>query len=411
MSFSANRQVLGAYLHARRLDRALRTRSALEGYQNNKLRHWRQYVLDTFPQHNLETLRMNKAILMNDFSAFNRERLTAEEVRQKVSEGYVHHDIACGASTGTSGNRGLYVITDAERYQWLGIILAKALPEVWRVQHRVAIILPQNSALYQTGNQTQWLKVRFHDLTAGPEVWGPELLTFKPTVIVAPPKVLRWLAENADLDRLKPKRLFAAAETLDQPDRQIIELAFDLPLGQIYMATEGLLGVTCSHGTLHLTEDFVKFDFDWVSDNLATPILTDFTRRYQLMSGYELNDLLHLQHEPCACGSPLQAVKEIVGRQDDVFWFGEDMVTPDVMRNAVLDADHRIDDFRIQQKLDGSVVLSLPNKFSAEIKDAAQAGLERLLRARGLNPQITRDDLNKNDLFSRKLRRVERMQL
>lgn len=374
------------------------------------MRYWRQYVRDTFPQHDPDTLRMSKAVLMNDFAAFNRERLTAEQVRQKLSEGYVHHDIACGASTGTSGNRGLYVITDAERYQWLGIILAKALPEVWRVQHRVAVILPQNSALYQTGNQTQWLKVQFHDLTAGPEFWAPALLSFKPTVVVAPPKVLRWLAENADLDRLKPKRVYAAAETLDQPDRHVIENAFGLPLGQIYMATEGLLGVTCAHGALHLTEDFVKFDFEWLSDNLATPILTDFTRRYQLMSGYELNDLLHLQHEPCSCGSPLQAVKEIVGRQDDVFWFGEHMVTPDVMRNAVLDADHRIDDFRIQQKLDGSLVLYLPTEFSSDMKAAAQSGLEKLLTARGLTPQITRADLNKDDLFRRKLRRVERIQ-
>ncbi|MGA0235882.1 MAG: CoF synthetase, partial [Alphaproteobacteria bacterium] len=157
------------------------------------MQRWRDYVKDAFPRHDPDTLKMDKATLMGDFSAYNLERLTAEEVRQKLSEGYVHHDIACGASTGTSGNRGFYVITDAERYKWLGIILAKALPEIWRVQHRVAIILPQNSALYQTGNQTPRLKVQFHDLTNGPEVWGPSLLEFDPTVIVAPPKVLRWL--------------------------------------------------------------------------------------------------------------------------------------------------------------------------------------------------------------------------
>ena len=331
-------------------------------------------------------------------------------MRQKLSEGYVHHDIACGASTGTSGNRGFYVITDAERYKWLGIILAKALPEIWRVQHRVAIILPQNSALYQTGNQTPRLKVQFHDLTNGPEVWGPSLLEFDPTVIVAPPKVLRWLAENADLDRLSPKRLFSAAETLDQPDRQIIEAAFGLRLGQIYMATEGLLGVTCSKGTLHLTEDYVKFDFDWVSDQLASPILTDFTRRYQLMTGYALNDLLHLDDQPCTCGSPLQPVKEIVGRQDDVFWFGERMVTPDVMRNAVLKADHRIDDFRIQQTQDEDLVLSLHADLPDEIKASAQAALEQLLQGRGVRSRITQKTLSKGDLFSRKLRRIERLQ-
>ena len=410
MSGSPNWRVFRAYLYARRLNWKLRNRSLLRSHQSEEMQRWRDYVKDAFPRHDPDTLKMDKATLMGDFSAYNLERLTAEEVRQKLSEGYVHHDIACGASTGTSGNRGFYVITDAERYKWLGIILAKALPEIWCVQHRVAIILPQNSALYQTGNQTPRLKVQFHDLTNGPEVWGPSLLEFDPTVIVAPPKVLRWLAENADLDRLSPKRLFSAAETLDQPDRQIIEAAFGLRLGQIYMATEGLLGVTCSKGTLHLTEDYVKFDFDWVSDQLASPILTDFTRRYQLMAGYALNDLLHLDDQPCTCGSPLQPVKEIVGRQDDVFWFGERMVTPDVMRNAVLKADHRIDDFRIQQTQDEDLVLSLHADLPDEIKASAQAALEQLLQGRGVRSRITQKTLSKGGLFSRKLRRIERLQ-
>lgn len=409
MPVNPNRRVLRSFLRARWLSARLRNQRALNAHQQEQMRHWRTHVRESFPHHDPLTLTMNKDVLMKDFSAFNQERLSAEEVRLKLEQGYVHHDIACGTSTGTSGNRGLYVITDAERYQWLGIILAKALPEVWRQKHRVAIILPQNSALYQAGNQSQWLQVQFYDLRAGPEDWSPKLLEFDPTVVVAPPKVLRWLAENSDLDRLKPKRLFSAAETLDNPDRASIEAAFGLRLGQIYMATEGLLGVTCSHGTLHLTEDFVKFDFDWVSNTLAAPIITDFTRRYQLMAGYEMNDLLHLQDQPCACGSPLQPVREIVGRRDDVFYFDSHMVTPDVMRNAVLDADHRINDFRIQQQLDHSLVLSLAPDVPGDIRANAQASLRQVLEQRGFNPKITVQDLSRDDLFSRKLRRVERL--
>ena len=51
----------------------------------------------------------------------------------------------------------------------------------------------------------------------------------------------------------------------------------------------------------------------------------------------------------------------VEGRQDDVFWFGDRMVTPDVLRNAVLDCSPSITDFRIQQRLDGSVELRLPS--------------------------------------------------
>ena len=96
------------------------------------------------------------------------------------------------------------MITDEERYQWLGVILAKALPEVWRTPQRVAVILPQNSALYQAGNQSGWLRVQFYDLRDGPEQWAYDLTDFDPTTIVAPPKILRWLAENADRQRISP---------------------------------------------------------------------------------------------------------------------------------------------------------------------------------------------------------------
>lgn len=409
MSASANHQVLNAFVRARWLAVTLRSRRSLRAHQDQGLTHWRDHVRESFPHHDPDTLTMSKPALMANFSAYNQERLSADEVRLSLASGRVHPDVSCGTSTGTSGNRGLYVISDAERYQWLGTILAKALPDVWRRQHRVAVILPQNSALYQAGNQSRWLQVQFYDLRDGPEQWADQLVAFAPTALVAPPKVLRWLAENADRQRLKPQRIFSAAETLEAPDRRVIEAAFGRQLGQIYMATEGLLGVSCRHGTLHLTEDFVKFDFEWVTNTLATPIITDFSRRYQLMARYPMNDLLHLQDEPCRCGSPLQAVREVVGRQDDVFWFGTTMVTPDILRNAVLNADPTIDDFRVQQRPDETLLLCLPDSLGDAVRTSALNGLSAALERRGVRVNIVPTRLETDDLFTRKLRRVERL--
>ncbi|WP_210212021.1 hypothetical protein [Mesorhizobium sp. M2A.F.Ca.ET.043.02.1.1] len=42
----------------------------------------------------------------------------------------------------------------------------------------------------------------------------------------------------------------------------MIENFFSLPLDQIYMATEGLLAVTCRQRGLHLAEDSVFFEFE-----------------------------------------------------------------------------------------------------------------------------------------------------
>ncbi len=48
---------------------------------------------------------------------------------------------------------------------------------------------------------------------------------------------------------------------LDPLDRAAIEAATGVTVREIYMATEGLFGVACPHGTLHLAEDVVKFEW------------------------------------------------------------------------------------------------------------------------------------------------------
>ena len=86
------------------------------------------------------------------------------------------------------------------------------------------------------------------------------------------------------------------------------------------MATEGLLGTSCAHGTLHLAEDAVHFELEPVAGgDLVSPIISNFTRETQIMARYRMNDLLRLKPEGCACGSPLRAIAEVAGRSDDIF--------------------------------------------------------------------------------------------
>jgi phenylacetate-coenzyme A ligase PaaK-like adenylate-forming protein len=145
----------------------------------------------------------------------------------------------------------------------------------------------------------------------------------------------------------------------------------------------------------------------------VSPIISDFTRQTQVMARYRMNDLLRLKAEPCACGSPLRAVAEIVGRCDDVFELpgasedGTVLVTPDVLRNAILDADRRITDFRLVQNGRDTLRLLLPKYLPAETVEGARAALARLLHGMGAVALIVaaREDLPPP---AAKLRRVER---
>jgi putative adenylate-forming enzyme len=384
------------------------------------LRRWLEHDLpevdfyhDAPPR--LEALPViDKTTVMSNFAAFNRGRITAEEgwcALANNGEGG-HEGVSIGSSTGTSGNRTLYAITNAERYRWLGTILAKTVPQFLVRPERVAVILAQNSALYDSARQANRLKLKFYDLRQGIETWIASLEAFAPTTIVAPPRVLRHLAEHAEW--LAPRRLYAGAETLDPVDREVIEARFGITLGQIYMASEGLFAVTCSHGRLHLAEDAIFFEFETVTDGLVTPLVTGFRRQFQIMARYRMNDLLRLSGDPCPCGSPLRVVDEVIGRMDDVFVFERAngppvLVTPDVMRNAVLDAARDITDFRILREEPDKITLVLQPNLSAASVDAACSALAEVFTRAKLSPdiQVRRDAMAMAMEPFRKLRRVE----
>jgi putative adenylate-forming enzyme len=190
---------------------------------------------------------------------------------------------------------------------------------------------------------------------------------------------------------LHAQTIFSGAEVLDPLDRRIIEGATGRRVREIYMATEGLFGVACPHGTLHLAEDVVHFGWEQPSalSPLLSPLVTEFTRKVQVMARYRMNDLLEQSHTPCSCGSPFQAVARIEGRQDDIFLLaaadgGQRMVTPDVLRNAVVDADRRILDFRIAQTGPSDVRVSLDAALASEVDGAVVASIQRLLDGLGV---------------------------
>lgn len=392
-----------------------KSRKNFERWQARALRRWlaRDLPMASFyhkaPQR-LEDLPVtDKALLMANFERFNIAGVSVQDAWAAAFSDGCLGELTVGASTGTSGNRGLFVISEVEKYRWLGTILAKAMPDLlWRRQ-RVALVLPQNTRLYESARQSRRIELGFFNLTHGPEHWRANLEQFAPTVIIAPPKMLRHFAtENF---RLAPIRIFSAAETLDPVDRPVIEAFFGQRLDQIYMATEGLFAVTCREGGLHLAEDSVFFEFEPAGEGLVTPLVTAFRRQTQIMARYRMNDLLRLSGAACRCGSPLRLVDEIVGRMDDTFRFtsvhGPILVTPDVLRNAVLKADRRIDDFRLIQTAPDAVELRLAHGLAGDAALAALEAVRTLLAARQVVATVELVRASMPLETTRKLRRVE----
>lgn len=387
---------LSAFWRTTARAKRLRTRDQLLKWQSTRLE---RFLKNTAPKvaafASVESPRltdypvMDKDALMSGFHRYNVPGISAEAGWRAFDTSGRIGRFSVGASTGTSGNRGLYLVSDSERYLWLGTLLAKALPDMLTARYRVAVMLPRSSRLYDAANESGRLALKFFDLADGLDAQLPAVAAFRPNVFVAPPHALLALA-RADL-ALAPLHVFSGAEVLDPADRHEIEARFGLVVREIYMATEGLFGVACIHGTLHLCEDCVAFEWE-PSGDLSAPLVTDFTRRTQMMIRYRMNDLLKLSDSPCLCGSPLQAVTAIAGREDDTFELtgvNSHMVrlSPDVIRNAVVAASRMITDFRVVQTAPDSVSLTLPPQLAAEVP-AAERALRDLFARHGAHPLI-----------------------
>ncbi|KAF1053432.1 MAG: hypothetical protein GAK43_01430 [Stenotrophomonas maltophilia] len=407
-----------AYVRARWRAWRLRDRAAIEAYQTRQLTRLMQHASHALPFYRAYAQQplaqwpiLDKQALLADFERINRPALGAGDIREALAAGQERaRGYVIGQSTGTSGNRGYYVISDAERFVWLGTLLAKALPDALWQRRRVALALPGLSALYRSAGTGSRIELAFFDLASGPQSWVEALSDFAPDTLVAPPKVLRWLAERG---RLQARNVFSGAEVLDPLDRQVIEAATGRRLREIYMATEGLFAVSCSRGTLHLAEDVVHFEFQQVDAHspLVSPIVTDFTRREQGLIRYRMNDLLELDPNPCPCGLAFQAVKRVEGRQDDVFRLadgqgGRRLVTPDVLRNAVVDSHPAIVDFRVLQLAAERIEVRLDECLPAEVDEQVRQNLLARLAPLAVEVQVVR---GLEVPYAHKLRRVMRL--
>ena len=416
MIIPARIPALTSYARTLVLARTLHSRERIRAYQERRSASLVRDARATIPFYRDKGARfedmpiIDKAVQQGDFAAFNCAGITLDEAVDAIAAGReTVRGFHVGQSTGTSGNRGRFVISPAERFIWLGTILAKAVPDALFRPRRVALALPGFSALYKSAPQGSRIRLAFFDLARGVEAWRDALVAFAPDALVAPPKVLRRLAEDGVLGGVEA---FSGAEVLDPLDRAVVEKATGRPLREIYMATEGLFGVACRHGALHLAEDVMRFEWERVpGSTLVAPIVTDLLRRAQPMIRYRMNDLLELSERTCPCGLAFQAVARVHGRMDDMFEFaraeGAVGVTPDVLRNAVVDAHPAISDFRIVQKADGRVVLALDAALPEEVHRAARASLMRAFARLGVSPEIE-SLYGIAPRFDRKLRRVER---
>jgi putative adenylate-forming enzyme len=370
---------------------------------------------------------INKSIMMANFDELNTVGIKKKEAFELAIKGEKDRNFSStlnnytvGLSSGTSGNRGLFIVSQKEQQIWAGTILAKTLPQFILYPQKIAFFLRANSNLYETVKK-QRIQFQYFDLFNSVDSNREKLNQFKPTILVAPPSMLRLLAEaklKGNLN-INPLKIISVAEVLDPLDESYISNSFQQKIHQLYQCTEGFLGSTCKYGNLHLNEDILVIQKEYIDQNSGKfmPIITDFNRKTQPIIRYQLDDILTESKTPCACGSVLTVLESIEGRKDDIFWLLNQTeeklipIFPDFIRRSIIMVDDNIEEYKVIQKSinEIDIFLKIPTKLKLLIQDKIDKSLESLWIHYGCNiPKINYKEYEIRNDHHQKMRRIQR---
>lgn len=329
---------------------------------------------------------IDKAEFMEQFNAINTVGIdkdlamnlavNAESSREFES---TIGDITVGLSTGTSGKRGLFLISPQERESWVVMVMDRILPPKWFRKQKVAFFLRANSNLY-TSVQSAIYEFKYFDIFQPIEKLAIELLCYKPDVLAGQPSILMALSQiltknNTELPSWTPKQIISFAEVLHPEDAQVLQQVFKAPIREVYQCTEGLLGVSCDHGTMHLNEDNLIVEQEWLDEQHFRPIITDFTRQSQPVIRYRMSDILKIKSDGCTCGSPCMAIEKIIGRDDDVLWIQGQRIFPDVLSRQIALQTDAFSRYEIVQTQEDCFQVNIQSKEFEHTKKAIESVL------------------------------------
>ena len=219
--------------------RKFKNRELLLKYQDKMIKKQLEFLKNNSPYYkniNVDKLDeieiIDKKIMMDNFNEMNTLGLDKDEALNIAIESEHTRDfskkydeVSVGLSSGTSGHRGLFVLSNKETMQWAGAILAKLLPKHDLFGHRVAFFLRADNNLYETINSS-FIKFKFFDLLKNMEENIKDLEDYNPTILVAPASVLKKIGKekiSKKIDSINPKKIISIAEVLTEKDESFIK--------------------------------------------------------------------------------------------------------------------------------------------------------------------------------------------
>lgn len=358
------------------------SREEIEAYQRKELRGLLDYAVERSPfyrdlYHDLYHGQIevfpslpiiNKEIMMDHFSSLNTCGLARDEVmafalqkeRDKDYTGYFKDEYVVGLSSGTSGNKGIYITPKAMTKRLPFVFLARSGISLKNLPFRILFLLRVFSQGF-ADIRAPFLFLKYMSTMTEVDEIIDALNTGRINILMAPPSMLRILLPERNRIRTSIDTVVSYAEVLTAEDKQRFRVGFGAKVIEIYQASEGQLGSACKHGSLHINEDLVYVElYDANGDPVTEPgttaarmIVTNLVNQAQPLIRYEMNDLIVLG-EPCSCGSAFRVIDHVIGRHDDVLYFTNkegklQHVFPDLFSRFIITESDQIREFQVIQ--------------------------------------------------------------
>ncbi len=320
---------------------------------------------------------IDKTIMMENFTEFNTVGLTREEcfnfclhVEESCDYSQKYKKFIMGMSTGTSGNRGIELVS-AKEARIMQTTFISRFPIPLRGRFHLAFIL----RVFSPGFNVNIGKFRMSYISPMDTLENivNRLNALQPTALSAPPSMLKILAEakqTGDL-QISPNLVVSYAEVLAPEVKEYLQTVFTKKILEVYKCTEGMLAQSCKYGRLHINEDLTNIEVVDAKNQPVPPgtpgnvIVTDLVKHSTPIIRYRLNDIITIDPEPCPCGSHFRVIKQIQGRADDIF-LGErkdlqktQFIFGDYIRRAIVTTSDNIREYRAHQESPVLITISI----------------------------------------------------
>ncbi len=310
---------------------------------------------------------IDKSILMDHFDEMNTVGVKRSDVEayaldkevRKDYTGYFQNQFVVGLSSGTSGNKGLYLTDKALTKKLPYVFLARSGLPLKYLPFRILFCLRVFSQGFADINSPIIHLNYVSTMTPITDVIKAINLK-KINILMAPPSFVRLLMPYLSDIKQTLKCIVCYAEVLTKEEKEKFKNLFKTQVIEIYQASEGQIASACKAGNLHLNEDLVfaelidrnsnKVDQAGIPGQL---IITNLINEVQPLIRTRMNDWVVLKAS-CSCGSQYRVLDHVIGRHDDVMMFKTKALSlqhvfPDLISRWIITYSNDIREFKVIQ--------------------------------------------------------------